>query len=72
LEFLKQRPKNLDECVLEGAEILKRVGHKGTYGSDDFRIRVFDKLHQLKAFGFVTKDRSVTPHLYQATEIDQS
>lgn len=65
-EFLKKGPRDLDECVLEGAEILKRMGHTGAYGSDDFRVRVFEKLHQLKAIGFIEKDRSVRPHLYEA------
>lgn len=72
LEYLKKGPRNLDECVLEGAEILKRTGYKGPLGSDDFRIRVFDKLSQLKAVGFITKDRSVSPHVYRATEKEKS
>ncbi len=67
LEFLQKGPKNLDECVVEGGKVLKRQGFKGSSQSDDFRMRVFEKLHQLKAVGFVTTDRSVKPPLFAAT-----
>jgi len=66
LEFLQKGPKNLDECVVEGGKVMKRMGFKGSSRSDDFRIRVFEKLHQLKAVGYVTKDRSVKPPLFAA------
>lgn len=68
MEFLKEGPKNLDECVEEGGKVVKKAGFKGSSLSDDFRMRVFEKLHQLKAVGFVTKDRSVKPHLFTASK----
>jgi len=66
LEFVRQGPKSLDECVVEGGELMKRMGFKGSPTSDDFRMRVYEKLHQLKAVGFVTTDRSVKPPLFSA------
>ena len=66
LEFLQEGPKNLDECVIEGGKVLKRNGFKGSSQSDDFRMRVYEKLHQLKAVGHVTTDRSVKPPLFMA------
>jgi hypothetical protein len=66
LEFLQKGPKNLDECVEESAKVMKRAGFKGSSQSDDFRMRVFEKLHQLKAIGHVNTDRSVKPPLFVA------
>lgn len=66
LEFLKGGPRNLDECVEEGAKVLQRNGYKGSFQSDDFRLRVFEKLSQLTAVGYLTKDRSVKPPVFQA------
>lgn len=66
LVFLQQGPKNLDECVVEGGILMKQQGFKGSPTSDDFRMRVYEKLHQLKALGFVTTDRSVKPPLFEA------
>jgi len=68
LEFLRQGAKSLDDCVVEGIEILKRVGINSGSKSDDFRLRVFDKLHQLIESGQVTKDRSAKPPLFAAAE----
>jgi hypothetical protein len=68
LEFLQDGPKNLDECVIEGGNVMRREGFKGSSQSDDFRMRVYEKLHQLKAVGYVNKDRSVKPALFAATE----
>ena len=68
LEFLKQGPKNLDECVVEGGNALKRMGIKTSSSSDEFRMRIFEKLHQLKAIGHVDKDRSVKPALFMAVD----
>ncbi len=68
LKFVQNGPKNLDECVVEGGDILKREGFKGSSQSDDFRMRVYEKLHQLKAVGYVTTDRSVKPPLFEATK----
>ena len=68
LEFLHKGPKNLDECVIEGGEVLRRMGYKGPSNSDDFRMRVFEKLHQLKAIGYVSKDRSVKPPVFAVTK----
>ena len=45
---------------------MKRMGFKGSPTSDDFRMRVYEKLHQLKAVGFVTTDRSAKPPLFSA------
>mgnify|MGYP001557681853 CR=1 FL=1 len=66
LAFLQHGPKNLDECVVESGKVLKRMGFKTSYSSDDFRMRVFEKLHQLAASGYVTKDRSVKPPVFLA------
>lgn len=66
LKFLQQGPKDLDQCVLEGGKLMKSMGFKGSPTSDDFRMRVFEKLHQLKAVGYVTTDRSVKPPLFAA------
>ena len=66
LEFLQQGPKTLDECVVEGGNLMKGMGFKGSSKSDEFRMRVFEKLYQLKALGFVTTDRSVKPSLFAA------
>lgn len=66
LEFLQEGPKNLDECVEESGKVLKRAGFKGSSQTDDFRMRVFEKLHDLKAVGRVSKDRSVKPPLFVA------
>lgn len=66
LEFLQTGPKTLDECVIESGKLLQKNGFKGSPTSDEFRMRVFDKLHQLKAVGHVNKDRSVKPHLFAA------
>ena len=71
LEFLQGGPKNLDECVIEGGNVLKRMGFKGSSQTDDFRMRVFEKLHQLKGVGYVTKDRSVKPALFSAARTAQ-
>jgi hypothetical protein len=68
LEFLKQGPKNLDQCVEEGGNMLKRMGIKTSSSSDEFRMRVFEKLHQLKAIGYVNKDRTVKPAVFSAAE----
>ena len=65
LEFLKKGRKSLDECVEEGGKIMKKAGFKGSALSDDFRMRVFEKLHQLKAIGKVNKDRSVKPPMFE-------
>lgn len=45
---------------------MKGMGFKGSPTSDDFRMRVYEKLHQLQAVGFVTTDRSVKPPLFSA------
>ena len=66
LEFIRQGPTSLDECVVEGGALMKRNGFKGSSTSDDVRMRVYEKLHQLKAVGFVTTDRSVKPPLFAA------
>ena len=66
LEFLKDGPRNLDECVIECAKVLKEKGFKGSIESDDFRLRVFEKLSQLTAVGYLTKDRSVKPPVFTA------
>jgi hypothetical protein len=66
MEFLQGGPRNLDECIVEGGNVLKRNGFKGSSHSDDFRMRVFEKLHQLVAIGYLTKDRSVKPPIFSA------
>ena len=66
LKFLTKGPKNLDECIEEGGKVMKKAGFKGSHLSDDFRMRVFEKLHQLKAIGKVSKDRSVKPPVFVA------
>ena len=68
LEFLQQGEKNLDECVIEGAEILERMGFNSASNSDSFRLRVFDKLSRLIDSGHVTRDRSVKPPLFAAAK----
>ncbi len=68
LEFLqKGGPRNLDECVEEGGKVLKRNGFKGSARTDDFRMRVFEKLSQLAAVGQIKKDRSVKPTVFLAS-----
>lgn len=70
LEFLQNEPKNLDQCIEEGGNMLKKMGVKTSPTSDEFRLRVFEKLHQLKAMGRVTKDRSVKPAVFLAAKVD--
>ncbi len=68
LKFLQNGPKTLDECIEAGGEALRETGFKGSSRSDQFRMRVYEKLHELKACGRITKDRSVKPHLFAASE----
>jgi hypothetical protein len=50
--------------------MMKQMGIKTSPSSDEFRLRVFEKLHQLKAIGHVNKDRSVKPAVFIAAKIN--